>query len=229
MRALELIVVFTILVAIASTFFLYRSHIIKSDTTIFTKTKIAEPSTATIIVSQTDSDTVTTFTPDEQAPEMAQPSGTTTPDIVIEEIPLSKSDTNTISSLIHSLSSLSRSQNNLQPLILDKKLNSLATERSTDMIEQNYFSHTTPDGCDLSCRFVKADYNSMTMGENLATSNTYHLYTPNELAQTFIYDWLKSSEHRDNLLSSKFTHYGIGVAEKNDKIIVTVIFARPQQ
>jgi uncharacterized protein YkwD len=133
-----------------------------------------------------------------------------------------------VANFIHSRSNIARSQNNLPPLLYDETLARIANERSTDMVKNNYFSHTAPDGCDLSCRFKKTAYPSLTMGENLAEFSDYTTLEESELAQNFVNDWIDSATHRKNLLSKVFTREGIGVAIKNNRIVVTVIFAAPE-
>lgn len=127
--------------------------------------------------------------------------------------------------LIHSLTNMSRTQNNLTNLAFDARLSELAKERSEDMIHLRYFSHTSPGGCDLKCRFASSSYSALSWGENLAESTSYQMMSQDELAQMFMQMWLKSASHRDNLLSDKFIHQGIGIAEKDGRIVVTVVFA----
>lgn len=129
--------------------------------------------------------------------------------------------------LIHSLTNAAREQNNLADLTFDTRFSALAKERSQDMINQNYFSHTSLSGCDLHCRFANSNYKTLTWGENLAESTSYNMLSTQELADMFMESWLRSSGHRDNLLSKKFTHEGIGVAIKGNRVVVTVIFAAP--
>jgi uncharacterized protein YkwD len=133
-----------------------------------------------------------------------------------------------VADTLHSRSNIARSQNNLPPLVYDDTLAAIAHERSIDMVTHDYFSHTTPDGCDLSCRLKKADYPSLTMGENLAEFSDYTALSEGSLAQTFVDDWIDSATHRQNLLSKVFTREGVGVAIKNNRIVVTVIFAAPE-
>lgn len=234
MRLGELAITIVTLGAIASTFFLYQNH-----AALYVQSPEASASqevsknapvaiegadgVATVIASEH-------ITPDEEAqtPTTSTPTSTSSErSITIEAVPLSDSDEQLLKKKIHTLTNLSRTQNNLAPFTLDERLSELGADRSIDMIEHDYFSHTSSDGCDLSCRFENAQYRTQTWGENLATTNSYHHYTLDELASQFVNQWLKSSRHRDNILSDKFTHHGIGIAVKDDRIIVTVIFARP--
>lgn len=132
-----------------------------------------------------------------------------------------------LTSLLHSQTNTARGQNNLSSLTFDSRLGDLAKERSEEMIIKNYFSHTSLNGCDLRCRFTNSNYETLTWGENLAESTSYNMLSTQELADMFMESWLRSSGHRDNLLSKKFTHEGIGVAIKGNRVVVTVIFAAP--
>jgi uncharacterized protein YkwD len=164
----------------------------------------------------------------EVVPEVTtvSPTKTASPhSIVIEKLPLTATETDTLVSQIHTLTSLSRSQNNLPKLTLNSSLSTIAQKRSDEMVRKNYFSHTSPDGCDVSCLIKNAGYQTSAWGENLALRNSYRLHSMPELAQGFITDWLKSLTHRDNMLSSKYTTYGIGVAADTERLIVTVVFS----
>jgi len=129
---------------------------------------------------------------------------------------------------IESESNLLRSAIDLPDLVLDARLSQLAKERSDDMASRHYLSHVSPEGCDLECRFTNSDFPSRTWGENLSTFEPYDSLDPEQLAKRIAKDWLASKGHRANLLSSTFTHQGIGVAFDGDQIIVTVLFARPE-
>jgi uncharacterized protein YkwD len=127
--------------------------------------------------------------------------------------------------LLESLTNASRMQNSLTALAMDSRLNQLAKARSAEMIELRYFSHTSLNGCDLKCRFTDSNYTALSWGENLAESTTYDMMSREELAKMFMQKWLKSDGHRDNIMSDQFTHQGIGVAQTDNRIVVTVIFA----
>lgn len=123
---------------------------------------------------------------------------------------------------IHSRTNTARANNNLGSLSTDGTLTSIAQKRSEDMIAKNYFSHTSPGGCDLVCRFEGLSYSAY--GENLAEYYEFSSLTESELAATFINMWLKSTGHRRNLLSSGLTREGVGVAMKGNRVVVTVVF-----
>lgn len=129
---------------------------------------------------------------------------------------------------IHQRSNQARTKRGEDALIFDETLATFARDRSRDMIGRDYFSHTSPDGCGIACNFVSSDYNTLVWAENIARYEPYDEASMKIVAEVFVEKWLKSSEHRDNLLSSEYTHEGVGVAVKDKKIIVTVIFAKPE-
>jgi uncharacterized protein YkwD len=86
----------------------------------------------------------------------------------------------------------------------------VAQLRSNDMASRGYFSHTSPDG---STAFSLLDQYRVPhgwAGENLARNN----YPNDQTVAVAIRDLMASPGHRDNILSTNFTH--LGVAAVND-------------
>ncbi len=95
-----------------------------------------------------------------------------------------------------------RAKNGLSPLKADLELTKVARLKSQDMIKNNYFSHQSPtygSPFDMMKRFG-ITYN--TAGENLAGNGSV------SGAHTAL---MNSSGHRANILSTKYTHIGIGI------------------
>src|SRR3989338_8200867 len=93
------------------------------------------------------------------------------------------------------------------PLSLQNQLTNAATLHSQDMIDQDYFSHTSQDGRTFIQRIENAGYtNYMTLAENIG----YHSGNPN--ASTVFAMWKNSSGHYSNMISNLFTEMGLGVA-----------------
>lgn len=224
-RIIEATIILSTLLAIASTFYLYRSVPLSSQ---FSATVI-QSEEPTIKESTYSTDVaIATTTPSKPETTPAEDVSNDTVrenNIIIEKLPITEQEKEAITAQIHSLTNLSRSQNNLQMFKLDTALSTIAKKRSEEMIRENYFSHNSQNGCDVSCFIKNSGYQTIAWGENLAMSNGYHLLSSQELAKTFVADWLESSAHRDNILSKKFTHHGIGVAAEGERIIVTVVFA----
>lgn len=133
-----------------------------------------------------------------------------------------------IANLIYDVTNAARAEAGLEDYSRDAELEVLATARSKEMVVLNYFSHTSPRGCDMDCVWKSSGYEAIRWGENIAWYDPYTGLTPEELAEKFVHDWEQSSGHRKNLLSSAFTHQGIGIAVDGTKLVVTVIFAEPQ-
>ncbi|EDL66056.1 CAP domain-containing protein [Bacillus sp. SG-1] len=95
-----------------------------------------------------------------------------------------------------------RAKNGLSALKIDTELSNVAREKSNDMQAKNYFSHTSPtygSPFDMMNQFG-IDYR--TAGENIAMGQR----TPEEVVNA----WMNSEGHRKNILSSNFTHIGVG-------------------
>lgn len=117
-----------------------------------------------------------------------------------------------------------RNWNDIQPLIWDDSLASVAQAHSQDMADRNYFNHTTPDGITAFDR-IKANTNFQNgWGENIS-QRTFSLGLDGFI---FIDQWINSSGHRENLLRASFNYFGAGCASQLDstKVYSTQSFAR---
>jgi uncharacterized YkwD family protein len=100
------------------------------------------------------------------------------------------------------LTNQERAKNGLPALKIDTELSKVAREKSNDMQAKNYFSHTSPtygSPFDMMKQFG-IDYRAA--GENIAMGQR----TPEEVVKA----WMNSEGHRKNILSSNFTHIGVG-------------------
>ncbi|MBI4050860.1 MAG: hypothetical protein HY396_02705 [Candidatus Doudnabacteria bacterium] len=118
-----------------------------------------------------------------------------------------------------------RTQRGLSPLRSSLKLARAAEDKARDMLQNNYFAHTSPSGLE-PWDFIKAQtFAYLSAGENLAINYT----NPYELENDFI----NSDPHRENLLSPLFTEIGIAVVAgtyKGQGAVFTVqMFASPVQ
>ncbi|HSO18564.1 MAG TPA: CAP domain-containing protein, partial [Desulfosarcina sp.] len=102
------------------------------------------------------------------------------------------------------LVNLERQVANLHPLASDSALASAALGHSTDMAQQNYFSHDSLDGRKFYQRITAAGYTYSTCGENIAAGYS----TP----QAVMNGWMNSPGHRANILHSTFCDIGVGHA-----------------
>ncbi|NLT94162.1 MAG: hypothetical protein GXW85_01280 [Clostridia bacterium] len=97
-----------------------------------------------------------------------------------------------------------RSEVGLAPLKMDNKLVQLARLKSQDMIEKNYFSHTSPTYGDPFQMMKDFGVEYWMAGENLAGNPSL----------TGAHESLMNSPgHRANILKPEFTHVGIGIVK----------------
>lgn len=83
-------------------------------------------------------------------------------------------------------------------------LDAAAQKRADDMLAQQYFAHTAPDGTTPWSWFRQAGYSYTYAGENLAMN--FDAAADVEVA------WMNSPGHRANILNGNYKHIGIGVA-----------------
>ena len=102
-------------------------------------------------------------------------------------------------------------------LTLDSKLSSVATKKSQDMIDKNYFNHTSPTYGSPFDMMKKFGISYRTAGENIAKGQR----TPQEVMNA----WMNSSGHRANILNASFTKLGVGIAkDSNGRLYWTQMF-----
>jgi uncharacterized protein YkwD len=111
-----------------------------------------------------------------------------------------------------------RARSGLPALILDEELSRIARIKSQDMVSNNYFAHTSPTYGNVRSMLNSFGVKYLSAGENIARSRS--VYHSNAA-------FLSSEGHRRNMLSSTFTHVGIGiVVNAHGFVTVTEIFVR---
>lgn len=100
------------------------------------------------------------------------------------------------------LTNQQRVKNGLPALKVDLSLSKVAREKSSDMQKNNYFSHTSPSYGSPFDMMKKFGITYKTAGENIAKGQR----SPEEVVNA----WMNSAGHRQNILSSSFTHIGVG-------------------
>jgi uncharacterized protein YkwD len=106
-----------------------------------------------------------------------------------------------------------RRNHHLPAFCVHPTLQKAAREHSTDMIRKDYFSHDTKGRNETAEARIKRfgytprGYNFYMVGENIAYgSGTYG--EPNSIMNS----WMKSQDHRHNILNGKYREIGIGVS-----------------
>lgn len=109
-----------------------------------------------------------------------------------------------------------RARYNLTALKLDPVLNLAALAKARDMVEGNYFAHTSPEGTEPWHWFKALGYDYAYAGENLAQGF--------ENAQEMESSLMASPTHRANILSPFYSQIGVAVVNLNDTTVVVQMF-----
>jgi uncharacterized YkwD family protein/spore coat assembly protein SafA len=118
------------------------------------------------------------------------------------------------------LVNIERSKNGLAALQNNADLTRVARTKSQDMIDKNYFSHTSPTYGSPFTMMQTFGLKFSAAAENIA----YGQKTPQEVVTS----WMNSQGHRENILSPSYTHSGVGAAKKsNGQIYWTHMFIKP--
>lgn len=114
-----------------------------------------------------------------------------------------------------------RQKAGVPPLTMHKKLRELARLKSQDMIDFNYFDHTSPTYGTPFQMMKNHGISYRSAAENIAKSSSI----------TSAHGALMNSDgHRKNILNPKFNYIGIGVARNsNGTFYITQMFIEPVQ
>ncbi len=116
-----------------------------------------------------------------------------------------------------------RLENGQKQLTVSPVLQAAALMKAKDMVEHQYFAHTSPEGATPWQWFTKAGYNFIYAGENLAVDFNESADVENA--------WIASPSHHANLISDKFDEIGIatyqGLYEGKQTTFVVQLFGRP--
>lgn len=102
------------------------------------------------------------------------------------------------------LTNIARWENGqLPPLKFNAQLQTAAAGHSTAMGQRNFFMHCDPDtGKQFNVRIGEAGYSYSNAAENIAAGNS--------TAAATMTQWMNSSGHRANILSSSYNELGVG-------------------
>ncbi len=80
-----------------------------------------------------------------------------------------------------------------------------ARAHSQEMLDRDYFSHDSANGDRFWVRLERFGYNWRTAGENI-------LYDPGspDSAQSVFKSWMRSPDHKANILNGRFREVGVG-------------------
>lgn len=107
---------------------------------------------------------------------------------------------------IFSITNIFRKRFDLPIVEWDEPTADVALGHSTEMFEEDYFSHDSPAKGDLGDRLKEGNVKYQYAGENIAAK-----YVDGIAA---FEGWLNSKGHREALLNEEFSHLGVGVYRK---------------
>lgn len=126
--------------------------------------------------------------------------------VAVRPIPATPVEPNDIEKRAFEQTNLARVKNGLAPLIWDADVCRMARIHSESMSRNQYFSHVTPEGLRLRDRARAAGILQFSvLGENIALSQGFQ--DPGAFA---VEQWMQSTKHRANILSSEFRAMAIG-------------------
>lgn len=118
------------------------------------------------------------------------------------------------------LINIERTNRGLSALQTNWELCRVARYKSQDMVLNNYFSHTSPTYGSPFTMMQSFGLKFSAGAENIAYGQ--------RTAQEAVNGWMNSAGHRANILSSAYTHTGVGVAKKaNGTLYWTQMFMKP--
>ena len=111
-----------------------------------------------------------------------------------------------------------RESRDLVLLVVDPVLMALARGHAQDMIDRNYFSHTTPEGKTYKMRLQEKGIVLNWVGENFYATNS-----PENKVVDVTMSWLMGDPpHARNILNANYRKFGVGVAKSASGLYVTV-------
>ena len=142
------------------------------------------------------------------------------PDIIEEKPQIEKGtelkeDEKEIFKLINDI----RIEHGLEPLKNSSTMQPVALKKAQDMVENNYFAHTSPTYGNVDKMLIEANINFMSCGENLGR------YSNNK---DVVEAWMNSPSHKANILDSSYSYTGIAVVKssENRKIYVQMFVGK---
>lgn len=120
-----------------------------------------------------------------------------------------------------SLANRERGTDGLEMLWFDPVLSEIARQYSREMRDQGFVSHYDKNGIAVDGRLRVAGVSFTMAGENIAT-----LGRTTDPAGEAHRGFMNSASHRANILDSRFTSVGVGMATDGDQFWITQVFIR---
>jgi len=119
-----------------------------------------------------------------------------------------------------------RTSSNLAALTINQKLSSAAKAHATDMVCNNYLSHTGLNGSTPETRVVAQSYTASVVIENLYALSPAYGGNP----QSALNWWMSDPVSKANILDARVTEFGIAYVFSDKSLLggyFVVVFAKP--
>ncbi|HPU00966.1 MAG: hypothetical protein GX890_08700 [Firmicutes bacterium] len=158
--------------------------------------------------------------PPVQPPEPATPEEPEEPETPATPPPGEAVELNPQERELFDLVNRERVSRGLAPLQLDARLTYLARLKSQDMADRNYFAHQSPTYGSSGDMLRNAGYKFSLAAENIGMGGSI---------KAIFNAFMNSSGHRNKIVSSRYTHTGVGVVYKPGRgYLVTQLFVKPR-
>lgn len=117
-----------------------------------------------------------------------------------------------------------RAKAGLSALTYNNTMQKYARIKSKDMGDRGYFDHKNPEGQLITVQMQKDGVSYNAWGENIAYIGG--MSGNSTIADKFMTNWMNSSGHRANILSTNFTSIGVGVYKIGNTYYATQEFYR---
>lgn len=138
--------------------------------------------------------------------------------------PLFSSGQTTFKQEIINLTNQERLEHNLSPLSINSFLDEAAYKKGKDMLDDNYFSHTSPQGKKPWDFILETNYDFYQAGENLAINFSN--------PQNVVKAWMGSETHKENILEPNYEDIGLAVLkgefQGNETILIVQMFGEEE-
>ena len=127
-----------------------------------------------------------------------------------------------VEQLIYQKVNEERAKIGISQLSYNSTMEKYARIKSKDMGDNNYFSHEDLSRKLITEKMKQDGVSYKAWGENIAYIGG--VSDANKLAEQFMTNWMNSSGHRENILSTNFESIGIGVYKSGNRVYATQEF-----
>lgn len=116
-----------------------------------------------------------------------------------------------------------RTERGLAPLTQQAALNEAAQKHAQDMLERNYYSHTSLEGDTVRDRYMEAGGSRWKLvAENIARCQGCPSPPTENRVEQLHQGWMNSPPHRENILRSGLDAFGFGIVIGSDQTLYAV-------